>query len=110
MINLRHFVAIAILTGGAGLAAPSPAAAHATCVSYGANVACVGASHQLINWCDRESDGHKVFAQYYVDKSTVVATGVTAGSRGCRHQSDVRGIVKFRVCEIGSACSPWRRV
>ena len=109
MINIRHLVAIALLAGGVGIAVPPSAAAQASCVSYGANVACVGASHQLINWCDRESDGHKVFAQYYVDKSTVVATGVTAGSRGCRHQSDVRGIVKFRVCEIGSACSPWRR-
>jgi hypothetical protein len=104
MINLRHLVAIVTLAGTAGLAAPSSATAHATCASYGANVACVGASHHLINWCDHESDGHRVFAQYYVDESTVVTTGVTASSGRCRHQSEARGIAKFRVCEIGSAC------
>ena len=109
MINLRHLVAIVTLAGAAGLASPSSAAAHTTCASYGANVACVGVSHHLIDWCDRESDGHRVFAQYYVDKSIVVTTGVTAGSGRCRHQSEARGIVKFRVCEIGSACSGWRR-
>ncbi len=109
MINLRHLLAIVTLAGAATLGPPWSAAAHTTCASYGANLACVGASHQLIDWCDRESDGHKVFAQYYVDKSTVVTTGVADSSSRCRHQSEVRGIVKFRVCEIGSACSAWRR-
>ena len=109
MINLRDLVVIVTLAGAAGLAAPSSATAHTTCASYGANVACVGVSHQLISWCDRESDGHRVFAQYIVGASTIVTTGVTTSSSRCRHQSEVRGIVKFRVCEIGSACSAWRR-
>jgi len=108
MITLAYLVATATLAAVAGVAGPSPAAAQTTCTSYGANVACVAMSQHLISWCDRQSDVHRVFAQYYADGSGLVTTGVTAGSR-CRHQSDVRKIVRFRVCEIGSSCSAWRR-
>jgi hypothetical protein len=109
MINLAYLVAAATLAAVVGVAGPSPAAAPTTCTSYGANVACVGMSHHMINWCDQKSDGHRVFAQYYAEESTLVTTGVTGNGSRCRHQSDVRKIVRFRVCEIGSSCSAWRR-
>jgi hypothetical protein len=111
MINLSYLVVVATLAGTAGLGPTSPAAAHSTCTAYGANVVCVGRTHHMIFWCDHEADGHRVFAQYYIDRSTVVTTGVDANGsrRGCGHQNDVRGIVNFRVCEIGSGCSAWKR-
>ena len=108
MINITYLVAVVTLAATAGVAAPSPAV-HTTCVSYDANVACIAMNHHMISWCDHESDGHRVFAQYYADESTLVTTGVTANRSRCRHQSDVRKIVKFRVCEIDSACSAWQR-
>jgi hypothetical protein len=111
MINLSYLVVVATLAGTAGLGPTSPAVAHSTCTAYGANVACVGRAHHIIFWCDHETDGHRVFAQYYIDRSTVATTGVDANGSGsgCGHQSDVRGIVRFRVCEIGSGCSAWKR-
>jgi len=109
MINISCVIAAAILAGGAVVGSASPAAAHGGCASYGANAACVSAGQRMIFWCDRESDGHRVFAQYYADKSSLVTTGVTGNGRGCRQQSDVSKIVRFRVCEIGSGCSAWRR-
>jgi hypothetical protein len=51
-----------------------------------------------------------VYAQYSIGTSTVVTTGVVNGSdSGCGHMSDVREIVRFRVCEIRSGCSAWER-
>ena len=111
MINLKHLCAVAIFAGAAAMFPASPAAAYGRCAAYGANVACVSVGHHIIDWCDREADGHRVFAQYYINRSTVVTTGVDANGsrRGCSHQNDVRGIINFRVCEIGSGCSAWKR-
>jgi hypothetical protein len=110
MINLSYLVVVATLAGTAGLSPTSPAAAHSTCTAYGANVACVGRNHHMIFWCDHEADRHRVFAQYSIGESAVVTTGVVNGSRsGCGHMSDVSEIVRFRVCEIGSGCSAWKR-
>ncbi len=108
MMYMKYLVAVVTLAGTAAVG--PPAVAHSTCATYGANVACLSTNNHTIFWCDREPDHHKVYAQYSIGKSTVVTTGVVNGSdSGCGHMSDVRGIVRFRVCEIRSGCSAWER-
>ena len=118
MTKPKSLIAIAALAVAAAVFPASPAAAHDTCVAYGANVACVRSNHQMIDWCDREPDGRWVFAQYWYRGSPEppfssagqVQTGVDSnGSRsGCGHQGEPRGISVFRVCEFGSGCSAWK--
>lgn len=110
MSKIRTCAAMATL-GTAFAPLPAPLAqAHDTCAAYGANVACVKNNHHTIDWCDRESDGNRVYAQYRVEFFTATTAYDPNGSNsGCGHQNESWSIWDFRVCEEGSGCSAWKR-
>lgn len=110
-MNKIKALAVAATFGTALALLPAAAAqAHDTCVAYGANVACVRDNHHTIDWCDRETDGRRVYAQYRVEFFTVTTGYDPNGSNpGCGHRRDSWSIYDFRVCEQGSGCSAWKR-
>jgi hypothetical protein len=110
-LNKIRTVAAAASLGAVFALVPLPSAyAHDTCAAYGANVACVRNNHHTIDWCDRELDGKRVYAQYRVEFFTITTAYDPNGSNpGCGHRNDEWSIYEFRVCEQGSGCSAWKR-
>jgi hypothetical protein len=87
------------------------ASAHDTCAAYGANVACVRNGHTGIDWCDRETDSNRVYAQYQIEFFGTITTGYdpNGSNPGCGHQDNIWPLIAlFRVCEEGSGCSAWK--
>lgn len=108
--TLKLIVAVAMLGAVLGLLSATPADAHPTSVKHGADVAQVGPNHHTITWCDKEGDGHRVYAQYRVEFFTITTGYDPNGNRpGCGRQTDSWAIYDYRVCEEGVGCSGWRR-
>lgn len=95
----------------AGTSGPTAAAHRSEPARHGADFAEVGTRHHTIKWCDREADGHRVYAQYRVEFFGTITTGYDPnGSRpGCGRRTEGMAIYDYRVCEERAGCSGWRR-
>ncbi|MGH3713284.1 MAG: hypothetical protein ACRDT4_07480 [Micromonosporaceae bacterium] len=108
-------IATAVAALGTALAAVplSVANAHDGCVAHGEDVACVRNGHKTIDWCDRENDTNRVYAQFTISYAGYVYGPYTTGYdpnghySGCGHWNTNDEIFKYRVCEEGVGCSEW---
>ena len=85
--------------------------AHTTCMYHNNDYACVhGEEHGVITACDKEIDGNRVRAQFYVilDPNRRYGNWDTAGD-GCARNTPGISITSYRVCEEDRGCSDWRR-
>ena len=111
ILPLAKLIAAIAMSGTTLALLPATAAsAHPTSVPHGRDVASVDAGHHTITWCDREADGHRVYAQYRVEFFTITTGYDTNGYRpGCGQATDRWAIHSYRVCEKGVGCSCWKR-
>ena len=90
---------------------PAPAQAHQTCMFHNNDSACVYSySHETIQACDGEQDGHRVRAQYYVYYSIARQYGNwDSYGPGCAYNyAPNLGITQYRICEEEVSCSAWK--
>lgn len=103
---------VVLLASALLLATEKPASAHYQQVFQGSDYAVVYADHFSGAVCDKEVDGHYVYAQWVAGASRFTATD--GGDPGCdykRWASDAAS--EFRVCESIAGrkdpCSDWAR-
>lgn len=81
------FVGASVLAAsGVMLASAPPAAAHDTCVAHPSDpsVACLRSDHSIVDACDRQSDGHQVWARVHYSNGDIVSFFDTNGANsGC---------------------------
>ncbi len=93
-----------------GLQQGSTSADSDHCAYYETNAACLW-SPNIIEWCDKEQDGNRVHAQYQLEGSISVVTteqDPNGGKTGCGRLTERHAILRFRVCEEGTGCGPWK--
>jgi hypothetical protein len=112
-MRLLSMVSAGLMLGAAFVVmTAAPAAAHDACVSQGRDVACVRYSHGRIDACDREADGHRVYAVALSgvgDRWTV--SDPNGSTPGCGQLWVSNPPIRFfQVCEVVSrynhVCSP----
>lgn len=89
---------------------PAPAQAHDTCMFHNNDSACVYSSHERIQACDGEKDGHRVRAQYYLYFNPARQYGNwDSYGPGCAYNFHPNiGVTQYRICEEVVGCSAWK--
>jgi len=114
-------VAAMIVTAAAvAVIVPSgPASAHdGACVgvAFEASVACVRNYHRTVDACDRNADGHWVWAEAYVQDGAgsggdywlkVDDTNGSASGCGNKTVGSIYAVLWTRVCVQYEGCGPW---
>ena len=108
--KLARVAFVALMVPITVLATGTAAQAHYATVSQGYDYAVVYADHFSGAVCDKEADGHSVYAQFAHGISmTTIDDGGDAGCDSGRWSSDAAS--SFRVCEkvpnAADYCSPW---
>jgi len=110
----------AAVTCLAAIAYPVPSAeAHDTCVSHPSDpsVVCVRNNHTVADICDRDADGHRVYAHVNVVTSGGQFQDITTGydpndsQPGCGQwytSSAYPRIYDIKVCVQYEGCSAWK--
>lgn len=87
-----------------------PTAAHQTEVSQGNDFAVTATDHESGTVCDMEADGHAVYADWYTESGTRIATASDGGDPGCDEISfpGTSKASSVTVCEVwlgGAKCN-----
>jgi hypothetical protein len=84
-----------------------PADAHARTIFHGSDYASVPADHRGMAVCDRENDGHYVWADWRnsIDQTGRLYDGY-GGSCVARY-AFAYPVVIFRICEQSVSCTSW---
>jgi hypothetical protein len=71
-----------LVVSGVMLASAAPAAAHDTCIGHpsDSSVACLRSDHLVVDACDRDSDGHQVWARVHYSNGAIVSFFDTNGA------------------------------
>jgi hypothetical protein len=108
MGRARRLLVAATLTALTMLAlTAAPAQAHYTYIYHGSDFASVSSDHLRVSACDRENDGHLVYADVLL--SNGVRTRVWDGYDSvCSTRSFSSTVRQFRLCEEGVSCTAWK--
>lgn len=99
---LTAFVAVlAVVVAGQSLAS----ADHKTILWHGNDEAWVKADHSTLVVCDRERDGHYVYAQ--VRSGYLKGEERDGGDAGCDTQKFPYNWEEMRLCEENKGCTKW---
>lgn len=117
-IRLGLVAAIVAAIATLGAVAPAPASAHDACVGtpLEPSVACVRHAHKTVDICDRDADGHWVWAEVYLinlggsePDRTITVTDTNGSTSGCGHYtaSSREDVGQVRVAVQYEGYGPW---
>ena len=112
---MRLGLKVGLLVGGTVAAlvlSAAPAGAYSGPAYQGSDYAqTIGTNDDIIQVCDRESDGHGVYADYYLNTGAHRTLTDGNGSASPCYIDDWTTspywITRYRVCEKTVACSGW---